>query len=247
MKLTLVVPCFNESKRWDEKYWRSLIVDLGMNLIFVDDGSTDGTAEVITSSLRGLPHRLVVLPVNVGKANAVRSGFLTIEDAESGPVGFLDADGAFPLQEVQRQWSEYQERNNDLNVDWSQWSSRVALAGRDIRRDARRHYLARVAVTYLSVAHKIRIYDPQSGMKIFSAPANLKVVCNNPFVTRWFLDMEILLRWRQMLGSELVIWEEPVEAWFDISGSKLSARAWPQVMGDLLELRRTYRGGLCGA
>ena len=244
MKLTLVVPCYNESSRWNEKYWRSLIVDMGISPVFVDDGSTDGTAEVITSSLRGLPHRLVELPRNVGKANAVRSGFLNIDDAERGPVGFLDADGAFPLQEVHRQWNEYQERSSEMNVDWSQWSSRVALAGRDIRRDPGRHYLARVVVTYLSVAHNSRIYDPQSGMKIFSALPDVKLVCSNPFVTRWFLDMEILLRWRQMLGRDLVIWEEPVEAWFDISGSKLSARAWPQVMGDLIKLRRTYSGDL---
>ena len=244
MDLILVVPCYNESARWDEEYWYSLIVDLGISPVFVDDGSTDGTPELIASSLRGLLHRVVTLPRNVGKANAVRSGFLSIDDAHLGPVGFLDADGAFPLPEVQRQWKEFQGRNAEMNVDWSQWSSRVALAGRDIRRDARRHYLSRVVVTYLSLTHKSRIYDPQSGLKLFSTPMNLKVVCSRPFVTRWFLDMEILLRWRQMLGQELVIWEEPVGAWFDISGSKLSTRAWPQVMSDLIKLRRTYGGHL---
>lgn len=43
-----------------------------------------------------------------------------------------------------------------------------------------------------------------------------------PFVTRWFFDLEIILKWQRENNSGVNIWEEPLETWKEISGSHLS-------------------------
>jgi len=50
----LVVPCFNEEKRLDPSAFAELARTEDVTLLFVDDGSTDGTLGVI----RGLEARL---------------------------------------------------------------------------------------------------------------------------------------------------------------------------------------------
>jgi len=60
-------------------------------LIFVDDGSDDGTSGIVTAALErfGLPGRLVRLDANAGKGAAVRAGVL---EANGRLVAFADAD-----------------------------------------------------------------------------------------------------------------------------------------------------------
>jgi glycosyltransferase involved in cell wall biosynthesis len=47
----LAVPAYNESSRWDPGYWLAVReASPSMALIFVDDGSSDGTAELLEAS-----------------------------------------------------------------------------------------------------------------------------------------------------------------------------------------------------
>jgi GT2 family glycosyltransferase len=70
----LVVPCFNEQTRLAIDQVRALAADERVSIVFVDDGSTDGTLELLRSIERETSRVMVIaLPHNVGKGEAVRA------------------------------------------------------------------------------------------------------------------------------------------------------------------------------
>src|SRR5262245_6982873 len=78
-RVTIVVPCYNEAQRLDVEAFRSFVAeDLKRQLLFVDDGSEDETAEVLVSLCARLPEQMHILRLeaNRGKAEAVRRGLL---------------------------------------------------------------------------------------------------------------------------------------------------------------------------
>ena len=72
MKLSVVIPVFNEKGTVATLIDRVRAVDLSMEIIVVDDGSSDGTREVLTS-LEHKVDKLILLERNRGKP--VLTGF----------------------------------------------------------------------------------------------------------------------------------------------------------------------------
>lgn len=80
MKLTIVVPVYNEVRTLEELVRRVLAVELNLEreLILVDDASTDGTRELYDRILAQHPTRSIQVlmhPHNRGKGAALRTGF----------------------------------------------------------------------------------------------------------------------------------------------------------------------------
>jgi dolichyl-phosphate beta-glucosyltransferase len=103
--LCLVVPMFNEEERVAESL--DPLIDFisdrpqGSTLLFVDDGSTDRTVEVVTGRIehrRAYMATILTRP-HVGKGNAVRAG---LQAARTDVAAFCDVDLATPLPELQR-------------------------------------------------------------------------------------------------------------------------------------------------
>ena len=92
MKLSIVIPAYNEAKTLDAITRKVLDVDIGIEkeLVIVDDSSTDGTVDVLKRLQEAHPGWKVVFhDVNRGKGAALRSGFL----AATGDVILIqDAD-----------------------------------------------------------------------------------------------------------------------------------------------------------
>lgn len=90
MKLSVVMPVYNEQATLREVITRVLAVDLETELICVDDGSTDGSREILTELQTSSPQIQVLLqPRNMGKGAALRRGiqaatgdFVIIQDAD---------------------------------------------------------------------------------------------------------------------------------------------------------------------
>ena len=78
-RCTIVVPCYNEARRLQsEKFVEFVHAARDIDLLFVNDGSTDNTQEVLERLQRVCGPSVSVLhkPVNGGKSEAVRDGML---------------------------------------------------------------------------------------------------------------------------------------------------------------------------
>ena len=237
----IVVPCFNEAGRWNADYWGSMLALDGVRWVFVDDGSRDGTRGLIdevAEASSGIASALH-LDRNRGKAEAVRTGLLAALDSGSRSVGFMDADGAFAVGDVERFAALMSEKRHE-QVD-SLWSSRVALAGRDIHRSDSRHYLGRLVATVLTLGEEYLPYDTQSGFKLYVADDRLRGCLEEPFSTRWMFDLELYYRWRRAHGSPMRVWEEPLQSWRDVAGSKVTGRESLRALREIAAIKRLQR------
>lgn len=100
--VTVVVTTFNEEAHVGRCIESLLNQDFnGMEILVVDDGSTDKTPEIVKTYLQRNPDkiRLIRLPKNLGLGNARNIGAL---NANGEIVVFLDADMVFPCDFIRR-------------------------------------------------------------------------------------------------------------------------------------------------
>lgn len=243
MSVALVVPCYNEATRLDADSFVALVdSDPSLRLLFVNDGSTDGTADVLQALRARRPDRIDVhaLARNSGKAEAVRQGLLRLlgESPPPAVVGYVDADLATPVSEIQRIGAVMQAQGAQVLL-----ASRVGLLGRQIERTAVRHYLGRVFASVASLLLKLSVYDTQCGAKLFRPGPGLQAALAEPFLSRWIFDVELL--GRLLVGAPGVppldattIVEEPLRFWRDVPGSKLRPKHMAGAAGDLVRVGR---------
>jgi len=101
VKLTVIVPVYNEKDLVVKSVRNLLETDLGIEreVIIVDDGSTDGTREVIERELESLVDKVVYMPENRGKGAALRAGFAA---ATGDLVIPHDADMEYDPEDIPR-------------------------------------------------------------------------------------------------------------------------------------------------
>jgi glycosyltransferase involved in cell wall biosynthesis len=240
----LIVPCFNESARLREAEFLALARDARLSLLFVDDGSTDRTAERLEALVGQSDGRAMLcrLARNSGKAEAVRQGLLCAIGEGATIVGYTDADLSTPAGELARLVNEIRSRPVQVLM-----GSRVRLLGSEITRRPVRHYLGRIFATGASLALGLAAYDTQCGAKLFRVTPILRAALERPFTSRWAFDVELLGRLLPRDGRPGYAAEDFVEVpllrWSDVKGSKLDAFAAARAGLDLVRIAWGVRRG----
>ena len=237
-ELALVVPCYNEAARLDpEAFLQFVTTHPGIQLVMVDDGSLDGTWEILERIRAAAPAAVTTLrhSPNRGKAEAVRAGILAGLAQRARLVGFFDADLATPLRAIDDFLAVLRDRPAVEFV----LGSRVMLMGRDIKRKAVRHYLGRVFATAVSHALDLPVYDTQCGAKVLRVTAATATLFDTPFRSRWIFDVELISRYLRLPvapgepARRDRLYELVVHAWHDRPGSKLRWQDFARAMVEL--------------
>lgn len=228
MRLSVVIPCFNETARlrrtidealaWTRAHRRST------EIIAVDDGSTDGTPEFVEQLMRDAPElRLVRLARNQGKGAAVRAGMLA---ATGDRRAFIDADGAVPFEEMARF-----DRAIDDGAD-------VVVGSRVLdpsRVDALTHRRLMGAV-FRGLVRRLLVRgveDTQCGFKLFRGAAAATLFAEQR-LPGFAFDVEVLAR-AERLGLRVT---ELAVRWREQPGSKVRVvRDGLAMAADVIHLR----------
>lgn len=220
-KTCIVVPCYNESGRFKTEAFVSFLKqESDIDFCCVNDGSIDGTLDIIEKLSLKFPGRIYCVSYehNQGKAEAVRLGVQRMLALKRyGRIGFADADLATPFEEIRRLVDVLENEEKFQMV----MGSRVQRMGVKIERRLFRHYMGRLFATVISVLFRLHAYDTQCGAKIFRADI-AKAVFEEPFLSKWLFDVEILLRVRSRHSDyNRIIAEIPLDVWLEQGNSKI--------------------------
>ena len=162
--LSVVIPALNEENGIADIVERVLsikepLAEVGVSdleLIIVDDGSTDRTAEIVA----GYPEVVLIRhPVNRGYGAAIKTGF---RNARGNLLAFLDADGTYPPEFYPQLCRPILDDGADLVI-----GSR--MAGADSEMPLVRRIGNTVFATLVSIISNHRVTDSASGQRVLRA------------------------------------------------------------------------------
>lgn len=214
--LSIIIPAFNEQARLGITLEtivaaKAELERAGLSLtqlIVADDGSTDRTGEIALSFVDRLPVSIVRLEKNRGKGAAVRVG---MKQSTADYALMYDADGATPITEVPKLFSELQKSQADIAIGSRVMNRATSLVSMSWQRrliGRVYHFFCRALVPGIQdTACGCKLYSRESATTLFSIQ----------HVDRFAFDVEVLAL-ALMHGYKVV--EVPV-AWTAVPESKV--------------------------
>ncbi len=188
MTYSFIIPAYNESERLRSSLPKVLDYirqqRLQAEIIVVNDGSVDDTAEVVRSFAATNPEiRLLENPGNRGKGYSVRSGML---HGHGDVLLFSDADLSSPIYEAGKLFDALaQGADIAIGSRWLQTELQTE------RQPWHRQLYGRLFNLGLKVVLGLRYRDTQCGFKAFTRAA-ANTVFSRQHVERWGFDPELL-------------------------------------------------------
>jgi dolichyl-phosphate beta-glucosyltransferase len=227
---SIIIPAYNESERVGATLEKVLahVSQRGWEaeIIAVDDGSQDNTAEIIRGYAEKHPGlRLLQNPGNRGNGYSVRNGML---HARGKVLLFTDADLSSPMEEADNLFAAIA------------GGADIAIGSRWLRRDLQtqrqplhRQIFGRIFNLIVRITLGLSFKDTQCGFKAFTRPA-ARAIFSLQQIERWGFDPELLFLARK-LGFKVA--EVPVEFGHS-EGTRISPlRDGARMFGELLRIR----------
>lgn len=240
-ELSLVIPAYNEVGRVgaflaDVRDHLDAAYPGRYEVLVVDDGSRDGTADLVRAETDRWPElRLLGHNVNRGKGAAVRTGML---EARGTRLLFADADGATPIAEERRLAAAL-----DGGAAVAVGSRVVPGIGVTRDRNWRRAVGGRVFAWAARAAVGVRVRDTQCGFKMFDGEVGRYLFAAGA-ETGYLFDLEVLALaawWGYPVAEVAVNWSER-------AGSKVRlVRDTARMFGGLPRLRKQVARGAAAA
>ncbi len=234
VKISVVIPAFNEAKRITPTI-NTLISfflsnQLQYEIIVVDDGSTDNTPDIINRFSSVNPSvKLIRLQNNQGKGFAVKSGILA---ANGDLLIFMDADGAAEISDIFKLVSAIK-NGADIAI-----GSRV-IKSPDINVSTKfvRAILRKVLNIVVRMFLFDGIYDTQCGFKMFTRES-AKYLFEKQQLSGYGFDMELLFLAK---NAGYKIKEVPIN-WKAVPKGKLNP-FWDsfRIFTDIIRIKRLYK------
>jgi glycosyltransferase involved in cell wall biosynthesis len=224
---SVVVPAYNESHRLPRALPKlvELVRAHELELVFVDDGSTDDTAAMADTALAGVEHATVLrLSKNSGKGAAVRAGILA---AKGEKIVYMDADLATSLDSLPGMLDALD--HADVAV-----GSRAAPGAVVRNSSTKRIVMGRCYNRLVRTFTDIRLRDTQCGFKGYRADA-ARQLYQLSTIDGFGFDVEVLALASRL---RLRIVEVPVD-WTAIEGT--SVRSFADAFKMTRDLIRTSR------
>lgn len=226
--LSVIIPAYNESRHIKENLFRVnnflSAKSFQYEIIVVDDGSSDTTADVVRLVSRTIPQlRLVENAKNRGKGFSVWSG---MQHAQGEYRLFMDADGSVDISHID-EFITWMKRGYDVTIG----SIRIAGNRATEHNGWHRRLLGNMAIRLIQILATPGIEDTQRGFKLFSAAA-AGTIFSRQTIERFGFDIELLLiaRINQFKIKELpVVWDNP-------PGSTVTSVAYFQTLVELFRI-----------
>jgi glycosyltransferase involved in cell wall biosynthesis len=193
-RLSIVIPAYNESARIEATLGRVMacVETQGWDaeVLVVDDGSKDATAEIVESWMDRYPRlHLIKNPGNRGKGYSVRNGLL---QAAGDIVMFTDADLSAPMEEATLLLDAV-DAGADVAIG-SRWMDR---ARQTIHQPLYRQFFGRCFNAITRGVMGLPFKDTQCGFKAFRRES-AQVIFRLQRIERWGFDPEILFIARKL-------------------------------------------------
>lgn len=214
IELSIIVPAYNEEKRLPQTLDRIQAYlqsrKITAEVIVVDDGSTDGTAQLVESRSANWPAlQLLKNPGNRGKGYSVRHG---MSKAQGENVLFTDADLSAPIEEADKLLAALATHD-------------VAIGSRAIDRsliEVHQPWLREMAgITFNKVVRVVLALpydDTQCGFKAFRRERS-RIIFQQQRIERFGFDPELLFLAKR---HGLTVKEVPVR-WSNDAGTRVNA------------------------
>ena len=166
MNITVLIPVFNEAKTIEEIVHRVRATGLIQEILIIDDGSTDGTREILIELEKQEPVRVILHEKNKGKGAAVRTG---IQNARGEYVLIQDADLEYDPRDYPALFRPLEEGIADVV-----YGSRFLGAGR--RPILYWNMVANKILTFLTnILYNNILSDMETGYKVFRRDLILQI------------------------------------------------------------------------
>lgn len=230
LSYSIVIPAFNESERLYDSLQKivAFLADqkLSAEVLVVNDGSRDNTAEIIRQFADRYPFiRLIENPGNRGKGYSIRNGML---QANGDIVLFTDADLSAPITEAPKLFAEIA-KGADVAFG-SRW---LVAKMQTERQSFMRQFAGRMYNILMRVVLGLKYKDTQCGFKAFNRRA-VDTIFTRQRIERWGFDVELLFLGRKF---RLRMVEVPV-AWAHDDRSKINPLLdGIKMFGEMLSIR----------